>query len=74
MLELETLFPRASSLARLLEPPLGSYLESLAQRLQAQNYSLGVIRNYVQTSLKSGLRVKISRRFNSFGSGFLKPE
>jgi hypothetical protein len=29
---------------------------------------------YRQTSLKSGLRVKISRRFNSFGSGFLKPE
>jgi MFS transporter, FSR family, fosmidomycin resistance protein len=27
-----------------------------------------------QTSLKSGLRVKISRRFNSFWSGFLKPE
>jgi hypothetical protein len=27
---IETLFARASSLARLLEPPLGSYLESLA--------------------------------------------
>jgi len=41
---IETLFVRASFLAQLLEPPLGSYLESLAERLQAQNYSLEVIR------------------------------
>jgi site-specific recombinase XerD len=51
---IETLFVRASFLARLLEPPLGSYLESLAQRLQAQNYSLGVIRNYVYAALRFG--------------------
>jgi hypothetical protein len=29
---IETLFLRASSLARLLQPPLGSYLEALALR------------------------------------------
>jgi hypothetical protein len=51
---IETLFVRASFLARLLEPPLGSYLESLARRLQAQNYSLGVIRNYVYAALRFG--------------------
>ena len=30
---IETLFARASSLARLVEPPLGSFLESLAKTL-----------------------------------------
>ena len=44
---IETFFARASSSARLLEPPLGSYLESLAQTLQGQSYSREVIRNYV---------------------------
>ena len=44
---IETLFARASSSARLLEPPLGSYLESLAQTLQGQSYSREVIRSYV---------------------------
>ena len=44
---IETLFARASSSARLLEPPLGSYLESLAQTLQGQSYSREVIRNCV---------------------------
>jgi hypothetical protein len=33
----ETLFARTSSSARLLEPPFGSYLESLAQKLQGQS-------------------------------------
>jgi hypothetical protein len=49
---IETLFPRASSSARLLQPPLGSYLEALAQSLQAQNYSREVIRGYVYAACR----------------------
>jgi hypothetical protein len=51
---IETLFGRASSLARLLEPPLGSYLESLAQTLQGQSYSREVIRSYVYAAHRFG--------------------
>jgi hypothetical protein len=52
---IETLFARASSSARLLEPPLGSYLESLAQTLQAQGgYSREVIRSYVYAAHRFG--------------------
>jgi len=51
---IETLFARASSLARLVEPPLGSYLESLAKTLHARGYSLGVIRNYVYAAHRFG--------------------
>jgi hypothetical protein len=51
---IETLFARASSLARLLEPPLGSYLESLAQTLQGQSYSREVIRSYVYAAHRFG--------------------
>ena len=51
---IETLFARASSLARLLEPPLGSYLESLAQTLQGQSYSREVIRSYVDAAHRFG--------------------
>ena len=51
---LETLFPRASSSARLLEPPLGSYLESLAQLLQGQSYSPEVIRSYAHAAHRFG--------------------
>jgi hypothetical protein len=51
---IETLFSRASSLARLLQPPLGSYLEALAQSLQAQNYSREVIRGYVSAAYRFG--------------------
>ena len=50
----ETFFVRASSSARLLEPPLGSYLESLAQTLQSQRYSPEVIRNYVHAAHRFG--------------------
>ena len=50
---IETLFARASSSARLLEPPLGSYLESLAQTLQGQSYSREVIRSYVMPLIGS---------------------
>jgi hypothetical protein len=41
-------------MARLLEPPLGSYLESLAQTLQGQSYSLEVIRTYVYAAHRFG--------------------
>src|SRR5271165_6181835 len=51
---IETLFARASSSARLLEPPLGSYLESLAQTLQGQSYSREVIRSYVYAAHRFG--------------------
>ena len=51
---IETLFARASSSARLLEPPLGSYLESLAQTLQGQSYSREVIRSYVHAAHRFG--------------------
>ena len=51
---IETLFARASSSARLLEPPLGSYLESLAQTLQGQRYSREVIRSYVHAAHRFG--------------------
>ena len=51
---IETLFVRANSLARLLEPPLGSYLESLAQRLQGQSYSPEVIRSYAHAAHRFG--------------------
>ena len=51
---IETFFARASSSARLLEPPLGSYLESLAQTLQGQSYSREVIRNYVHAAHRFG--------------------
>jgi len=51
---IETLFFRASFMARLLEPPLGSYLESLAQTLQGQSYSLEVIRTYVYAAHRFG--------------------
>jgi hypothetical protein len=51
---IETLFARASSSARLLEPPLGSYLESLAQTLQVQSYSREVIRSYVYAAHRFG--------------------
>ena len=51
---LQTLFPRASYLARLLEPPLGSYLESLAQLLQGQSYSPEVIRSYAHAAHRFG--------------------
>jgi site-specific recombinase XerD len=51
---IETLFPRASSLGRLLQPPLGSYLEALAQSLQAQHYSRDVIRGYVHAAHRFG--------------------
>jgi site-specific recombinase XerD len=51
---IEKLFVRASFLARLLEPPLGSYLESLAQKLQGQSYSLEVIRTYVYAAHRFG--------------------
>src|SRR5689334_25122830 len=51
---IETLFPRASSSARLLRPPLGSYLEALAQNLQAQHYSREVIRGYVYAAYRVG--------------------
>ena len=46
--------PEASSSARLLESPLGSYLESLAQTLQGQSYSREVIRNYVHAARRFG--------------------
>ena len=59
---IQTLFVRVSFLARLLEPPLGSYLESLAQRLQAQNYSLGVIRNSGIRHIGPKTSVKLLRR------------
>ena len=51
---LKMLFRRASSSARLLEPPLGSYLESLAQALQGQSYSPEVIRRYVHAAHRFG--------------------
>ena len=51
---IETLFARESSSARLLEPPLGSYLESLAQTLQGQSYSREVIRSYVYAAHRFG--------------------
>ena len=51
---IETLFARASSSARLLEPPLGSYLESLGQTLQGQSYSREVIRSYVYAAHRFG--------------------
>jgi site-specific recombinase XerD len=51
---IETFFARASSSARLLEPPLGSYLESLAQTLEGQSYSREVIRNYVHAAHRFG--------------------
>ena len=51
---IETLFARASSLARLVEPPLGSYLESLAKTLHVRGYSLGVIRSYVYAAHRFG--------------------
>ena len=51
---IETLFVRVSFLARLLEPPLGSYLESLAQTLHDQSYSLEVIRTYVCAAHRFG--------------------
>ena len=51
---IETLFPRANSSARLLQPPLGSYLEALAQSLQAQRYSRDVIRGYVHAAHRFG--------------------
>src|ERR1700740_2294618 len=51
---IETLFARASSSARLLEPPLGSYLESLAQTLQGQSLSREVIRSYVYAAHRFG--------------------
>src|ERR1700730_1199694 len=51
---IETLFARASSSARLLEPPLGSYLESLAQTLQGQSYSREVISSYVYAAHRFG--------------------
>ena|SRR5271165_5018483 len=51
---IEKLFARASSSARLLEPPLGSYLESLAQTLQGQSYSREVIRSYVYAAHRFG--------------------
>ena len=51
---IETLFPRASSLGRLLQPPLGPYLEALAQSLQAQHYSREVIRGYVHAASRFG--------------------
>jgi hypothetical protein len=51
---IETFFARASSSARLLEPPLGSYLESLAQTLQGQRYSREVIRSYVHAAHRFG--------------------
>jgi hypothetical protein len=51
---IETLFPRASGLARLLQPPLGSYLEALAQTLKDQSYSLEVIRCYVCAAHRFG--------------------
>jgi site-specific recombinase XerD len=52
---IERLFARASSLARLVEPPLGSYLESLAKTLGVRGYSLGVIRNYVYAAHRFGV-------------------
>jgi hypothetical protein len=57
---IETLFARASSSARLLEPPLGSYLESLAQTLQGQSYSREVIRNYVYARLTGSVNGSVS--------------
>jgi hypothetical protein len=51
---IETFFARASSSARLLEPPLGSYLESLAQTLQGQRYSREVILSYVHAAHRFG--------------------
>jgi hypothetical protein len=54
---IETFFALASSSARLLEPPLGSYLESLAQTLQGQSYSREVIRNYVHAAHRFGERL-----------------
>jgi len=51
---IKTLFPRASGLARLLQPPLGSYLEALAQTLKDQSYSLEVIRCYVRATHRFG--------------------
>ena len=49
-------------------------LEGHTRRVPGFLPGSGNFSNYLQTSLKSGLRVKISRRFNSFGNGFLKPE
>ena len=42
-------------------------LEAAEQRLP-ETLDPESLRKYFQTSLKSGLRVKISRRFNSFGA------
>jgi hypothetical protein len=61
---IETLFARASSLARLVEPPLGSYLESLAKTLHVRGYSLGVIRSYVYAAHRFGAHGSASRAWH----------
>jgi hypothetical protein len=65
---IETFFARASSSARLLEPPLGSYLESLAQTLQGQSYSREVIRNYVHAAGRASEITGLSWQQVRFGT------